>query len=159
MADKVRARWVGQTSVTIPGTGVSLSPGDEYLVYPHEVYGQTTWTNPRNSDDAWRIGIGHVVKPEHAGIPRPALEEMGYRFEEKSANWEPVEAFDPAAFQSTPEAQAAQMDLSAFFVQPQKDSPAEEAAPELEAHKDEGGTITITTTLPPEPVEPDPSDE
>jgi hypothetical protein len=169
--EKVQARWVGTYAGVMRETGRSLDPGSVHEVYPHEAYGQTLLVDPLDASHVELIGVGHVAKAEHAGLSRAALEQIGYRFEEKSANWEPVEPFDSAQFRAAPEPQPAEVDLSAFFVTdaeaeaqrqasltpPPDDPEAVEAGAVVEAHKADDGTITITTTSlePDEPAEPE----
>ncbi len=166
MSEKVQARWVGSYAGIMRETGAALDPGSVHEVYPHEAYGETLWRNPDSGQLEALPGISS--KPEHAGLPRPVLETLGYQFVEKSANWEPVvpladwlkglqvappaplpDAVDLSAFE-IPAAQVAAMQQAAL--EPPADDPeAVEAGAVVTVHKDDDGTLTIVTT----PLEPE----
>lgn len=156
MPGTIRARWKGGYAGYVQGD-VPIADGDLYLIYPAEAYGSTTYTDPV-THQVTLIGPGHVVKPEHAGIPKPQLQEMGYRFDEPSSNWEVLDPYVPQTYAQVDLPQ--EVDLSAYLV-PDKPAAAAEADPELQAVKDEAGRIEIVTTLPapPEPEPPAPEAE
>lgn len=147
MPGTIRARWKGHYAGYIMGQ--PIGDGDIYLIYPSEAFGSTTYTDPQTKA-ATLIGPGHVAKAEHAGLSKAQLEDLGYRFDEPSSNWEPLDPFVPGTFAQT--ALPAEVDLSEFYVP--SAPPAPEATPELEASKDEEGRIEITTTLSPAPEPP-----
>ncbi len=151
MPGTVRARWKGGYAGYVQGD-VPIADGDLYLIYPAEAYGSTTYTDPV-THQVQLIGPGHVVKPEHAGIPKPQLQEMGYRFDEPSRNWEVLDPYVPQTYAQIDLPQ--EVDLSAYLVPDTPAEPAPAADPELQAVKDEAGRIEIVTTLPP-PPEPEP---
>ena len=135
MPDRIRARWKGGFAGIIPGAGITLSDGDEMLIYPHEAYGQTWWVDPHNQNDWTLIGIGHICKEEDAGKKKPELEAMGYRFDEPSRNWEALDSFVPGGYPLVSPPQ--EVDLSQFYVPPPEPEPLPADAP------------TIITEVPP----------
>lgn len=148
MPGTVRARWRGHYAGLVQGT-IPISDGDMYLIYPAEAWGQTSLYH-RDTGQMELIGYGHVAKAEHAGLSKAALEELGYRFDEPSPNWEPLDPFVPGTFAQT--SLPAEIDLSEYLVETPQEA-AVQAEPALEASKDDEGHIEIVTRLPP-PAEP-----
>ena len=159
--EKVRARWVGGYNGIIPGVG-ALNQGDEYLIYPQEAYGQTLLINPQNKADVTLIGFGHVVMPQHAGLSRAQLADIGYQFDVPSPSWEALEPFDPTRFASVPQDLPDEVDMSEFYHEPESEIAPEatsEEPPDIEAKKNEDGSISIITRLPPAPTTEVPAEE
>ncbi len=155
MPGTVRARWKGGYAGYVQGD-VPISDGDIYLIYPSEAWGSTTYTDPVTKA-VTLIGPGHVVKPEHAGLSKPQLEDIGYRFDEPSSNWEVLDPYTPQTYAQVNLPQ--EVDLSEFLVPDQPAEPAADVQPELTASKDEAGRIEIVTTLPPPPEPEAPAPE
>lgn len=152
---KVPAEWVGGYTGFIPGTGEYLSRGSVKDIYLAEAYGQTLLINPHDATDVTLVGFGHVAKAEHAGLSKAELEALGYRFEGASTNWKPLkklEELDPADLQATQDLPT-EADMSEYYHEPEPEAPATpEVQPDLEARKNDDGSISLITRLPAAPA-------
>ena len=90
----------------VPGAridGTLIGKGDQVMMPAAEVLGQTYWHDPHQQTPSLYIGVGAVVKPEHAGLRRAELHAIGYDFHEGRSDFEAVVAA-PAAPQAVPQA-------------------------------------------------------
>jgi len=87
----------------VPGQridGTLIGKGDQVMMPAAEVLGQTYWHDPHQQAPSLYIGVGAVVKPEHAGLRRAELHAIGYDFHEGRSDFEAVVAA-PTAPQAT----------------------------------------------------------
>ena len=90
----------------VPGQridGTLIGKGDLVMLPAAEVLGQTYWHDPQRQQPSLSIGVGAVVRPEHAGLSRAQLMAIGYDFHEGRRDFEAVVAA-PAAPQATSQA-------------------------------------------------------
>ncbi|HUY79738.1 MAG TPA: hypothetical protein VMV29_23400 [Ktedonobacterales bacterium] len=90
----------------VPGVridGTLIGKGDQVMMPAAEVLGQTYWHDPQRQQPSLSIGVGAVVRPEHAGLSRAQLMAIGYDFHEGRRDFEAVVAA-PAAPQATSQA-------------------------------------------------------
>lgn len=73
---------------------LSLEPGDEILFQDEDVYGKTLWHDPNQNLPSQYIGLGKVVKPEHAGKSERELIEMGYEFHSGRSDLEAIKPLE-----------------------------------------------------------------
>jgi len=73
---------------------LSLEPGDEIMFQDEDVYGKTLWHDPNQNLPSQYIGLGKVVKPEHAGKDDQELQEIGYEWHMPRPDVEPVEPLE-----------------------------------------------------------------
>jgi hypothetical protein len=73
---------------------LSLEPGDEIMFQDEDVYGKTLWHDPNQNLPSLYIGLGKVVKPEHAGKGDQELQEIGYEWHMPRPDVEPVEPLE-----------------------------------------------------------------
>ena len=73
---------------------LSLEPGDEMLMRDEDIYGKTLWHDPQGNRPSQYIGLGKVVKPEHAGKEETELLDIGYEWHEGRRDFEPVEPLE-----------------------------------------------------------------
>ena len=77
----------------VPGAridGTLIGKGDLVMLPAAEVLGQTYWHDPHQQAPSLYIGVGAVVRPEHAGMTRAALHAIGYDFHEGRSDFEAV---------------------------------------------------------------------
>lgn len=77
--------------------GKVISKGDIVLMPAEDVLGQTFWHDPAHNQPSLRIGVGHVIMPQHAVNPvanapysREELQALGYEFHMGRPDFEPV---------------------------------------------------------------------
>lgn len=109
---KVAARYVGAQTLLLSKYGgpyfdgdghrrasLLLSPGDTLMVEEEEITGCTWLHDPRHEQDSVKLGLGRVVKPEHAALSDDERAAIGYQLHEPSGLWEyetPPQAVQPA---------------------------------------------------------------
>lgn len=93
--------------------GTLIGKGDIVLLPAAEVLGQTYWHDPRHHLPSLYIGVGAVVRPEHAGMKRAELQAIGYDFHEGRSDFEAVNVApaQPQATQSAPQPMAESVTL------------------------------------------------
>jgi hypothetical protein len=82
--------------------GMVIGKGDVVMLPAAEVLGQTYWHDPHHQAPSLYIGVGAVVRPEHAGLSRAELQAIGYDFHEGRSDFEAVVSA-PAAPQAAPQ--------------------------------------------------------
>lgn len=98
---KVAARYVGAQTLVLSKygapyfdgdgarrTSLLLNYGDTLMVEEEEVLGCTWLHDPRHEQDSDRLGLGRVVKPEHAHLNDEERAAIGYQVHEPSGLWE-----------------------------------------------------------------------
>lgn len=88
----IPARYIGNYPVSLPKgrrfynvdgtprTSLMLEYGDELMMPDAEIIGQTILHDPTRQTTPQHLGVGHVVKPEHASLSPEGLAELGYEF-------------------------------------------------------------------------------
>jgi hypothetical protein len=111
--------------------GMVIGKGDVVLMPAAEVLGQTYWHDPHHQAPSLYIGVGAVVRPEHAGLNRAELQAIGYDFHEGRSDFEAVNAApaapQPAQSAAQPMADSVALPDDAIIV---PDAPAEPLATE-----------------------------
>jgi hypothetical protein len=109
---------------------LSLEPGDELLIQDEDVYGKTLWHDPQGNRRSEYIGLGKVVKPEHAGKSDQELREIGYEWHAPRPDVEPVEPLEVFLRRRKKE-EPKEVLQSITIEQPPDDAPAQEESEQL----------------------------
>jgi len=77
-----------------PVDNLSLEPGDELLLQDEDVYGKTLLFDPQGNRQPLYLGLGRVVKPEHADLSDKERAELGYERHLGRPDFEPIEPLE-----------------------------------------------------------------
>lgn len=102
--ERIPARYIGNYAVHLQRTGgpfqnidgsaresLVLNPGDTLMMPAEEILGATWILDPTLQNDPHYLGVGRVVRDEHAGLQDAELMAMGYQFHQGRPDFEPVE--------------------------------------------------------------------
>src|SRR5689334_2068514 len=102
---KIAARYIGPQSVLLnkatgpykdgegkPLQSLLLHPGDSLMVEEEEITGCTWLHDPRKENNSEKIGLGRVVKTEHAHLSLQEQIALGYQFHDPNGWWAYLQA-------------------------------------------------------------------